>query len=95
MKLLFVTGSLVHGGAVACISPEGRLIERIAVPAKHPTMVAFGGADLDILVVTSATTMLSSDERAALPDAGKLFRIDGLGARGIPEPRFGEITHRE
>jgi len=84
--------ALVHGGAIACISPEGRMIERIAVPAKHPTMVAFGGADLDILFVTSATTLLKPEERAAWPDAGKLFRIDGLGARGIPEPRFGEIT---
>ena len=87
--------ALVHGGAVACISPEGRMIERIAVPAKHPTMVAFGGADLDELYVTSATTLLSADERAAWPHAGKLFRIDGIGARGIPEPRFGEITLRE
>jgi sugar lactone lactonase YvrE len=87
--------ALVHGGAVACISPEGRMIERIAVPAKHPTMVAFGGTDLDILFVTSATTMLAPAERAAWPHAGKLFRIDGLGARGLPEPRFGEVTPRE
>ncbi|HWV80322.1 MAG TPA: SMP-30/gluconolactonase/LRE family protein [Hyphomicrobiaceae bacterium] len=87
--------ALVHGGAVACISPEGRMIERIAVPAKHPTMVAFGGADLDVLYVTSATTLLAPEERAAWPQAGKLFRIDGLGARGIPEPRFGDITSRE
>jgi sugar lactone lactonase YvrE len=87
--------ALVHGGAVACISPEGRMIERIAVPAKHPTMVAFGGADLDVLYVTSATTLLAPAERAAWPHAGKLFRIDGLGARGLPEPRFGEIHSRE
>lgn len=87
--------ALVHGGAVACISPEGRMIERIAIPAKHPTMVAFGGADLDVLYVTSATILLLPNERAAWPHAGKLFRIDGLGARGVPEPRFGEITPRE
>ena len=87
--------ALVHGGAVACISPEGRMIERIAVTAKHPTMVAFGGADLDVLYVTSATSLLLPEESAAWPHAGKLFRIDGLGARGISEPRFGEITSRE
>lgn len=81
--------ALVHGGAVACISPEGRMIERIPVPAKHATMVAFGGPDLDVLYVTSATSLLAPEERAAWPHAGQLFRIDGLGARGLPEPVFG------
>lgn len=52
-------------------------------------MVAFGGADLDELYVTSATSLLKPDERADWPDAGKVFRIDGLGACGIPEPLFG------
>jgi len=81
--------ALVHGAAVACISPQGRMLERIAVPAKHPTMVAFGGPELDQLYVTSATRMLEGAERAAWPLAGALFRIDGLGARGLPEPGFG------
>jgi L-arabinonolactonase len=80
--------ALVHGGAVACIDPNGKMRERIAVPARHPTMVAFGGADLDRLYVTSASSLLAPEEREAWPHAGKLFRIDGLGARGIPEPRF-------
>jgi L-arabinonolactonase len=87
--------ALVHGGAVACISPEGRMIERIAVPARHPTMVAFGGADLDVLYVTSATSLLAPEERAAWPHAGKLFRIDGLGARGIAEPHFGDQSRQK
>ncbi len=80
--------ALVHGAAVACISPAGRLIERIAVPARHPTMVTFGGPQLDRLYVTSATRMLVDTERAQWPLAGALFQIDGLGARGLPEPLF-------
>jgi len=84
--------ALVHGAAVACISPHGEMIERISVPVKHPTMVAFAGPDLDQLYVTSATRMLDADERAHWPDAGALLRIDGLGARGLPEPFFGEST---
>lgn len=80
--------ALVHGAAVACISPAGELIERIGVPAKHPTMVAFGGPDLDQLYVTSASTLLAHDERSRWPQAGCLFRIDGLKAHGLPEPRF-------
>lgn len=81
--------ALIHGGAVACISPAGEMIERIPVPAKHPTMVTFGGPDLATLFVTSASAMLAEGERTAWPDAGKLFRIDGTGARGLPEPHFG------
>lgn len=80
--------ALVHGAAVACISPAGRMIERIAIPARHPTMVAFGGPALDRLYVTSATTLLNDEERARWPLAGALFQIDGLGARGVPEPMF-------
>jgi sugar lactone lactonase YvrE len=81
--------ALVHGGVVACISPDGRMIRRIEVPARHPTMVAFGGPHLDQLYVTSASSLLKPEERATWPHAGKLFRIDGLGARGMAEPRFG------
>lgn len=81
--------ALVHGGAVACISPEGKMLERIDVPARHPTMVAFGGPRLDTLYVTSASSLLAPDERARWPLAGALLRIDGLAACGLPEPCFG------
>ncbi len=81
--------ALVHGGAVACISPAGAMLQRIEVPAKHPTMVAFGGPQRDALYVTSASCLLAPDERAQWPLAGALFRIDGLAARGLPEPCFG------
>ena len=87
--------ALVHGGAVACISPDGRLVERIAVPVRHPTMVAFGGPDLDRLYVTSAAALLKPEERAMWPAAGKLLRIDGLGVRGIAEPAFGGTFEAE
>ena len=81
--------ALVHGAAIACISPKGTMIERIPVPAKHPTMVTFGGPKLDQLYVTTARQLLQDDEHAAWPQAGALLRIDGLGATGIAEPFFG------
>jgi sugar lactone lactonase YvrE len=81
--------ALVHGGAVACIAPDGRLLERIAVPVRHPTMVAFGGPALDVLYVTTASCLLDEQERAHWPLAGHLLCIDGLGATGLPEPVFG------
>jgi len=84
--------ALVHGAAVACISPAGRLLERIPVPVKHPTMVAFGGAGMDRLYVTSAACLLGPAERDAWPLAGALLSIDGLGVRGLPEPFFGPMA---
>ena len=81
--------ALVHGAAVACISPAGRIIERIALPVRHPTMVTFGGPRLDQLYVTTARQLLPEDERAAWPQAGALLRIDGIGATGVAEPFFG------
>lgn len=83
--------ALVHGASVLCIGPDGQLRARIAVPAKHPTMVGFGGPKLDQLFVTSATKLLEPQEAHNWPDAGKLFCIDGLGARGLPEPHFGAL----
>ncbi len=81
--------ALVHGAAIACISPDGRLIRRIEVPTRHPTMVCFGGQHLESLFVTSAAQLLDPAERPAWPQAGGLFRIDGCGARGLPEPLYG------
>ena len=38
--------------------------------------------------VTSATRMALSEDRAAQPNAGGLFAIYGVGARGLPAPMF-------
>lgn len=82
-------GALFDGGAIGCFSPEGRLIRRIEMPVSCPTMCAFGGPDLDQLIVTSAYFSLSEADRVREPLAGGLFRISGLGATAPPEPEFG------
>ena len=80
--------ALVHGGQIVRIDPKGRLDRLIEMPVKHVTMCSFGGEGLDVLYVTSAAAMVSETERAAVPQAGALFAIRGLGARGLPEPEF-------
>ena len=77
---------LVHAGAVARFAPDGRLDRTVELPVRHPTSVAFGGPNLDILYATSISksTNLSDSE----PDAGGLFAIEGLGVRGLPARRF-------
>lgn len=80
--------ALVHGWTVGCFAPDGRLIREIRLPVRHPTMCSFGGPDLDILYVTSATFLLDPGEAADQPLAGALFAVHGLEDRGIAEPEF-------
>ena len=76
----------IHGeGEVRRFAPDGGLVQRLAVPAPHTTSVAFAGADLRSLVVTTATSGLSDEQRRAFPDSGRLFtaRVD---VPGLPVP---------
>lgn len=80
--------ALFEGNAVACFSPDGELLQKIELPIRYPTMCSFGGPDLDILYVTSATFLMSEEELVQEPLAGALFAIEGTGARGLEEHRF-------
>lgn len=81
--------ALFRGGAIAQFDPEGKLIRHIGLPISNPTMCAFGGPGLDVLYVTSASRFLDEAQLRTQPLAGRVFAIHGLGARGLPEPRFG------
>ena len=81
--------ALFRGGAVAQFDPDGRLVRHVRLPVSNPTMCAFGGPDLDVLYVTSASRFLDAQQRQEQPLAGHVLAIEGLGARGIPEPKFG------
>jgi L-arabinonolactonase len=70
---------------VVCYAPDGRETARIGVPTAQPSCVAFGGADLNTLFVTSARIGLEND--AGDPHAGGVFTAQP-GARGIAEPLF-------
>lgn len=80
--------ALFRGGAVAQFDPDGKLMRHVRLPVSNPTMCAFGGPDLDVLYVTSASRFLDDAQRRAQPLAGHVFAIQGLDVRGIPEPRF-------
>lgn len=85
----FYWAALFRGGAVAQFDPDGKLVRHIRLPVSNPTMCTFGGPDLDILYVTTASRFLDSAQRRDQPLAGHLFAITGTGARGLAEPRFG------
>lgn len=56
------------GGAVHCLSPEGRPLATVEVPVPRATSCAFGGPDLRTLYVTTARS-------AEHPLSGALFSV--------------------
>ena len=76
-----------RGGRVVRLSPAGKMLASFPLPAKCPTMCAFGGADLKTLYVTSARQQRDAEELARLPQSGGIFamRVD---VPGLPEPAF-------
>jgi sugar lactone lactonase YvrE len=68
-------------------APDGRVDRVIELPAERPTCCAFGGPNLDVLYVTTASQWMTESEMAAQPMAGALLAID-TGVRGLPEPRL-------
>ena len=72
------------GGKVVRYSDNGDADLTISLPVSQPTCVTFGGADLDLLFVTSARQGLSEAALAGEPLAGSVFvfrpGVSGLSA---------------
>jgi len=76
-----------EGGRVLRFSPQGEITGIVRVPVARPTMLAFGGADLRTLYITSAREGASDDELARQPQAGGLFAVR-LDVAGRPDPLY-------
>jgi D-xylonolactonase len=76
---------LAHWGAglVSRYDVDGTLLARIRLPVTNVTNVAFGGADLDRLFVTTARVGLSESQLSVEPLAGGLFELLGHGVSGL------------
>ncbi len=73
----------MYGGwAVNRYSPEGSLRTAVRIPAAQATSCAFGGGDRTTLFVTTGREGLDDAALARQPDAGRVFSVTGLGARG-------------
>ncbi|XP_039288732.1 uncharacterized protein LOC111048704 isoform X2 [Nilaparvata lugens] len=65
---------------ILVVNPEtGSILSKILIPATGITGCAFGGANLDILYVTTGQNCANSR-----PHAGKLFQVKHLGVKGLP-----------
>jgi L-arabinonolactonase len=76
-------------GKVQRYDPAGKLMQTIALPADVPTCCEFGGKDLNILFVTTATLGRVATELKEFPMAGSLFALD-VGVSGLPARHFEE-----
>jgi len=61
---------------------SGKLLRTVKMPTAKVTSVAFGGKDFSDLYATTAS--VGSEP----PPAGALFRITGLGVKGLPASEF-------
>jgi L-arabinonolactonase len=83
----FLWSALVLSGRIARFTPDGRLDRVIELPVTMPSSVMFGGPALETIFVTSIGVPLAGRD-ASEPDAGALLAVEGLGIKGLPEPRF-------
>ena len=77
------------GGSCVCRwdPADGRLLEKLTLPAAQITACAFGGPNLDELYITSARIGLDEPALRQQPNAGGIFRVRP-GVRGLEAPEY-------
>lgn len=75
-------------GRVTAYNPDGSLAAQLSLPVSQPTCIAFGGPQLDLMFVTSASEGLTQAQLANEPHAGDVLVYRGR-FRGLAAGRFG------
>ncbi|QND72863.1 IclR family transcriptional regulator domain-containing protein [Tardiphaga robiniae] len=75
---------LSDGWSIIKLDDNGEIERTIALPIPNPTGIAFGGANLCEIFITSARSGLSRDSLTNAPLSGQLLSIE-VGERGLPE----------
>lgn len=74
-----------HSCLIHFLYRSGAIELEIELPVAAITSVAFGGSQLDVLYVTTASIKLGENDLGEqLPTAGSLFAVTGLGVKGLP-----------
>jgi len=84
----FLWVALWGGGAVRRYDPSGRPAGIVHLPVTNVSSCAFGGRDGTTLFITTSRQGLSERQKAAEPDAGRIFRVEP-GVSGPPATPFG------
>lgn len=72
-------------GRVTAYNPDGTPFAQIDLPVSQVTCPTFGGAEFDLLFVTSAREGLPDEQLAREPGAGDVF-VYRPGVTGLPAP---------
>jgi sugar lactone lactonase YvrE len=80
--------ALWGGGTLRRYAPDGAPLAALPMPVDRPTSCAFGGSDGSTLFITTAREGLDDRALARQPDAGRVFRVDGLGVSGPPSAPY-------
>lgn len=80
--------ALWGGGALRRYAPDGAALDVLPLPVDRPTSCAFGASDGSTLFITTAREGLDEPALARQPDAGRVFRVDGLGVSGPPSAPY-------
>ncbi|XP_007450896.1 PREDICTED: regucalcin isoform X2 [Lipotes vexillifer] len=74
-----------NGGRVIRLDPEtGKRLRTVKLPVVKTTSCCFGGKDYSEMYVTSARDGMDPEGLLQQPEAGGIFKITGLGVKGIP-----------
>lgn len=79
--------AMFEGARLLRFGADGRLLREVKLPVRCPTMMAFGGADLRTLYITSAGAKRPAAERARYPLSGCVLSLR-VDVPGLPEPSY-------
>jgi len=79
--------ALFGGARIERYAPSGALLHTVPMPCSNITKIAFGGADLRTVFVTTARKGLSIEELSRQPLAGSVFRFRAE-TPGLPQHHF-------
>jgi sugar lactone lactonase YvrE len=83
----FLWSAHFAGACLVRYAPDGRVDRVVDLPVRNPTSCCFGGENLDILFVTSASDAILTGTSPS-DVCGRLISLQ-VGSRGLPEPVFG------
>jgi sugar lactone lactonase YvrE len=81
--------AMFEGARLLQFAPDGTILRDVPLPVRCPTMVAFGGADLRTLYITSASHNRSAAELERYPLSGHLLSLR-VETAGRAEPAYLE-----
>jgi sugar lactone lactonase YvrE len=67
--------AMYEGGRLLRLSPAGEVLQEVILPVRCPTMMAFGGADLRTLYITSVSEKRSAAELEKYPASGCILSL--------------------